>query len=78
MSKISKLIKTPVGIYRQIFKHKHEWQTRAVNRYGLTAYRVCLKCSQPQELTGEQWKNGYCKSIYANCKNIPEFDKDFI
>jgi hypothetical protein len=43
---------------------KHKWQTRGRNRYGITTYRLCLKCRETQERVnnlGEPEKFDKCK-----------------
>lgn len=54
-----------------IFKHKHKWQTRAVNRYGITTYRVCLQCG-----IAEHWEGGMSGKM-QKCERLKEFDIDY-
>ena len=35
--------------YKNLFKHKHKWQTRGQNKWFITTYRVCLKCGHYQK-----------------------------
>ena len=55
-------------IYRKIFCHK--WQTRAVNRWGLPTYRVCLMCGKSQELHLPSFTDNW-----VDCDRIKEFDE---
>lgn len=57
-----------------IFRHKHKWQIRGVNRWGITTYRVCLKCGQAQERVNLSFEE---KDRFANCDRIPELDNQF-
>lgn len=61
----------------KFFKHKHKWQTRAANKYGLCTYRVCLRCGDAEELSHSEWENGYEKHIYKPTSRIKFFDEDF-
>ena len=31
-----------------LFPHRHKWQTRGQNKWGLPTYRLCLKCRETQ------------------------------
>lgn len=54
-------------------KHKHKWQTRGINRYGNTTYRVCLKCREAQHRVNEPFQ----KDKFDKCDPIPELDAQF-
>jgi hypothetical protein len=60
-----------------IFKHKHKWQSRAINRYGMTTYRVCLKCGRAECISHDEWKNGFLQTIYERCERMSEFDSEY-
>ena len=46
----------------------HDWQTIAINRYGLSMYEVCLKCGKAQQ------RNDIG---FEPCERLPEFDSQF-
>lgn len=57
----------------RLLTHRHEWQTRGINKYGAPTYRICLRCRESQRLvsmTGE----------FEKCDPVPfldaQFDKD--
>lgn len=50
----------------------HEWQSRAINRYGLSTYEVCLRCGEARE------RNQYGKHpSFVKCNRLSEFDSQF-
>jgi hypothetical protein len=50
----------------------HNWQSRAVNQYGLTSYQVCLKCGKARE---RNKINKY--PTFIDCERIKVFDDQF-
>ena len=50
----------------------HNWQSRAVNRYGLSTYEVCLKCGKAQERNER-----HLDPTFTECERIKEFDDQF-
>ncbi len=51
----------------------HKWQSRGQNGYGITTYRFCLKCREPQQRInnlGEPDK-------FEKCEPIPLLDSQF-
>lgn len=66
--KISSLL---LRIYKRKTCKRHKWQKRAVNRWGNTTYRVCLRCG-----TAEEWDGGV-NGHFVKCERIPEFDSQF-
>jgi len=62
------------NLFERIFNLEalHDWQSRAVNRYGLSTYEVCLKCGKAQQ------RNDYGKRpSFIPCERLPEFDSQF-
>ena len=61
-------------LFQKIFKINpmHNWQTRAINRYGLTTYEVCLKCGNARKINKP---NEY--PIFIDSERIIEFDSQF-
>jgi len=55
------------------FPHKHKWQTRGVNRYGTTTYRLCLKCRQTQQRVNKSYET----ERFEDCNPIPDLDAQF-
>jgi hypothetical protein len=60
-------------IFKQFFKHKHEWQSRGTNRYGGTTYRVCIKCRESQIIVNNSWED----DRFEKCDSLPELDSQF-
>lgn len=58
---------------KPIFKHRHKWQTRGVNRFGTDTYRICLKCRVTQQRTNKPFK----PDLWTDCDPIPELDNQF-
>lgn len=56
-----------------LFQHKHYWQARGVNRYGLETYRVCLKCKKAYVRIN---KPGFPEK-WEQCDRIKELDDQF-
>ncbi len=52
----------------RLFKHRHNWQERGINRYGVTTYRMCLKCRQTEKRRGNE---------FVFCQPIKELDLQF-
>ena len=53
-------------------KGNHFWQTRARNRYGLSTYKVCLKCGKAKQ------RNDINQSpAFIDCERLKEFDDQF-
>lgn len=50
----------------------HNWQSRGINRYGLSTYEVCLKCGEARERNkiGEY-------PTFMKCDRIKELDDQF-
>lgn len=57
----------------KFFKHKHKWQTRGVNKWYITTYRVCLKCGERQERVNKSYE----KDKFKKCEPIPHLDNQF-
>jgi hypothetical protein len=56
-----------------LFKHRHIFQDRAINTFGIPTYRVCLKCrksyqriNKPHEI--DKWEQ---------CEPLEKFDSQF-
>lgn len=61
------------GVVPRFFEHRHKWQARGRNRYGVRTYRMCLKCRERQKRVNkineeERWET---------CEPIPELDAQF-
>lgn len=54
-------------------KHKHKWQIRGRNRWGLETYRVCTKCGEAQERVNKP--NQF--DLFLKCERIKELDAQF-
>ena len=54
-------------------KHKHKWQTRGCNRYGIETYRICLKCRETQERINKSYET----EMWAKCNPIKDLDNQF-
>lgn len=52
------------------FKHRHKWQDRGYNRWGVPTYRICLKCRIRQQVTSGPWE----PRKWEVCDPIPELD----
>jgi len=50
----------------------HNWQSRAVNRYGLSTYEVCLKCGNAIQ---RNKLNEY--PTFIESERLKEFDDQF-
>lgn len=51
----------------------HKWQTRGINRYGTTTYRVCLRCREPQERINKSYED----DKFKKCEPISDLDAQF-
>ena len=60
-------------MFSRFFKHKHKWQTRGVNKWGLTTYRFCLKCGERQERINKSNE----EDKFIKCNPIPHLDEQF-
>ena len=56
-----------------LLKHKHKWQIRGRNRYGLPTYRMCLKCREPQKRINKSHEH----EKWEKCNPIKELDNQF-
>jgi hypothetical protein len=55
----------------RIFKHKHKWEIRGVNPWGLPTYKVCLRCGVAQERINKPFE----KEEWRECKRVKELDE---
>lgn len=60
-------------MFGKLFKHKHKWQTRGVNKWGLVTYRYCLKCGETQERINKPYED----ELFVKCNPIPRLDNQF-
>lgn len=59
-------------IFKSLF-HRHKWQTRGVNKWNLSTYRVCLRCGEAQERINQSFE----KEMFVPCEHIKELDNQF-
>lgn len=57
----------------QYFPHK--WQGRGENRYGVTTYRMCLRCRKRQKVKSFDVPNW--KAEWEDCEPMTELDEQF-
>lgn len=60
-------------IIAKIFKHRHKWQVRGVNRYGSPTYKICLKCRK----TCARVNQPFTKEVWQECTPNVELDSQF-
>ncbi len=60
-------------IKKRFLPHKHKWQIRGRNRYGVATYRICLKCRE----TFERVNEFYEEERWEKCEPIAELDSQF-
>lgn len=60
-------------MFKNLLKHKHKWQTRGINRYGTTTYRVCLKCRKCQKRVNKSYE----RDKFEDCEPIDDLDSQF-
>lgn len=53
--------------------HKHKWQARGQNRYGVTTYRMCLTCRERQKRVNKSFE----EERWETCDPIPDLDAQF-
>ena len=51
----------------------HKWQSRGQNGYGITTYKVCLKCREPQQRINNLGES----DKFVKCNPIPFLDSQF-
>ena len=56
-----------------IFSHRHKWQTRGQNKWGLPTYRICLKCRETQKRVNKSHES----ERWEKCDSIESLDKQF-
>lgn len=60
-------------LFNKLFSHKHKWQIRGVNRYGISTYKICLKCRETYERANKSNET----EMWIKCDPIPELDNQF-
>jgi hypothetical protein len=60
-------------IINYFFEHKHKWQVRGRNRYGIETYRICLNCRK----TYKRVNKSYEQDRWEECDPIPDLDSQF-
>ena len=60
-------------LLKLLFPHRHKWQTRGQNRWGLPTYRLCLKCRETQCRVNKSYEN----ESWEKCDPIIELDNQF-
>lgn len=61
------------GVMGRFFSHKHKWQIRGRNRYGVETYRICLKCRKTYQRVNKSWED----ERWEQCEPIPDLDAQF-
>jgi len=56
-----------------LFKHKHKFQVRGRNRYGVATYKICLKCRKAFERVNESLDS----EVWKECSPINHLDAQF-
>ena len=67
------MIKCLINYIKSKFKHKHKWQTRGINRYGIDTYRICIKCKESQHRINKSYES----ELWEKCEPITELDNQF-
>lgn len=62
-----------INLFKRNYSCNHKWQTRGINRYGITTYQVCLKCREAQQRVNNLGE----LSKFEKCENIPFLDNQF-
>ena len=66
------------NLFKRNYTCNHKWQSRGQNGYGITTYRVCLKCRDAQcrvNNLGEPDKFEKCDRSYYLDSQFGENDK---
>lgn len=61
------------SLIKKLFPHNHKWQRRGVNQYGITTYRMCLRCRNTESLVNESNE----PEKFIPCEPVLELDNQF-